>query len=138
MESDRTRTTALSVTIAAFILALVVAAAFGEAADSTRYASRGNPKLGKKIYLVRCVACHRPDGSGGIKLTGNATPDWRDAKRMSDPQYGDDYLRDCITHGKSRSGMPAWSRQGVRPSDIENLIAFIHTFSARKRPTAPG
>ena len=92
--------------------------------------SRGNAVLGKKIFVVKCVACHRADGSGGIKVTVTPTPDWRDAKRMSDPRYGDDYLRDCITNGRPKSGMVAWSRQGVKPADVENLIAYIRTFSA--------
>ena len=94
--------------------------------------SRGNAVLGKKTYTVKCVACHRADGSGGIKVTVTPTPDWRDAKRMADPKYGDDYLRDCIANGKPKSGMVAWSRQGVKPADIENLIAYIRTFSAPK------
>ena len=94
--------------------------------------SRGNAVLGKKIFVVKCVACHRADGSGGIKVTVTPTPDWRDAKRMSDPRHGDDYLRDCITNGRPKSGMVAWSRQGVKPADIENLIAYIRTFSAPK------
>jgi len=94
--------------------------------------SRGNAVLGKKIFTVKCVACHRADGSGGIKVTVTPTPDWRDAKRMADPKYGDDYLRDCITNGRPKSGMVPWSRQGVKPADIENLIAYIRTFSAPK------
>ena len=86
-------------------------------------------ELGRKSYQVRCIACHRPDGSGGIKLNGNPTPDWRDAQRMADPRYGDAYLRTCIRYGKPQSGMPAWSRLGLQPTDIENLIAYIHTFA---------
>ena len=93
--------------------------------------SKGDPALGKKIYASKCVPCHKADGSGGIKLTGNPTPNWRDAKRMADPQYSDDYLRDCITNGKPKSGMIAWSKSGVKPAEIENLIAYIRTF-ARK------
>jgi len=82
---------------------------------------------------VKCVPCHKADGSGGVKLTGNPTPDWRDAKRMADPKYNDAYLRDCITNGKMKSGMVAWSKQGVKPQDIENLIAYIHTFANAKK-----
>jgi cytochrome c oxidase cbb3-type subunit 3 len=100
--------------------------------------SKGDPAAGKKIYKDKCVACHKPDGSGGVKVTGNATPDWRDAKRMADPQYDDDFLRDCITNGKPKSGMVAWSKQGVKPAQIENLIAYIRTFSAEKKPEAEG
>jgi len=99
--------------------------------------SAGTPKtpaeLGKKIFSVKCVACHKVDGSGGVKLTGNPTPNWRDPKRMSDPKYDDAYLRDCITNGKIKSGMVAWSKQGIKPADIENLIAYIRTFSAPKK-----
>ena len=108
-----------------------VATAFAALADSTDTSKpeppKGNPALGKKIFSVKCVPCHKANGSGGVKLTGNPTPDWRDAKRMSDPKH------DCITHGKPKSGMPTWSKQGVKPADIENLIAYIRTFSAPKK-----
>ena len=97
-----------------------------------RRVNRGNAALGKKIFGVKCVACHRADGSGGIKVTVAPTPDWRDAKRMADPRYGEDYLRDCIVNGKPKSGMVAWGRQGVKSTDVENLIAYIRTFSAPK------
>jgi mono/diheme cytochrome c family protein len=95
-------------------------------------ATRGDAAAGKKTFREKCVACHKADGSGGIKLTGNPTPDWRDARRMSDPKYDDAYLRDCITNGKPKSGMVAWSKQGVKPATIENLIAYIRTFARKK------
>lgn len=93
--------------------------------------SVGDPAAGKKIFSVKCVACHKADGSGGVKLTGNPTPDFRDAKRMTDPKFNDDYLRDCITNGKPKSGMVAWSKQGVKPAEIENLIAYIRTLAKK-------
>lgn len=83
---------------------------------------------GKKLFSTRCVACHKRDGSGGVKLTGNATPDWRDARRMSDSTHTDAYLRDCITNGKPKSGMPTWGKQ-LKPRDVNDLIAYIRTFS---------
>jgi len=94
--------------------------------------SKGIAAKGKKIFAGKCVPCHKADGSGGVRLTGNPTPSWRDPKRMSDPKYNDDYLRDCITIGKPKSGMVAWSKQGVKPAEIEDLIAYIRTFSAKK------
>jgi mono/diheme cytochrome c family protein len=94
-------------------------------------ASKGSAALGKKIYAVKCVACHKADGSGGIKLTGNPTPNWRDAKRMSDPKYNDDYLRECMTNGKVKSGMLPMAKQGVKVTDIDNLIAHIRTFAKK-------
>jgi mono/diheme cytochrome c family protein len=93
----------------------------------------GDPAAGKKIFMVKCVPCHKADGSGGIKLTGNPTPNWRDAKRMSDPKYGDDYLRDCMTNGKIKSGMQPITKIGVKLEEVPNLIAFVRTFSQPKK-----
>jgi len=96
--------------------------------------SKGDPAAGKKIFAVKCVACHKADGAGGVKLTGNPTPNWKDPKVWADPKRKtDDYFRDCITNGKPASGMVAWGKTGqVKPAEIENLIAYIHTF----QPTA--
>lgn len=109
-------------------LAAALAALNGHTAPSA-----GDAAAGKKIFAVKCVACHKADGSGGVKLTGNPTPDLRDPKRMSDPKFDDDYLRDCITNGKPKSGMVAWSKQGVKPAEIENLIAYIRTLVKKPR-----
>jgi mono/diheme cytochrome c family protein len=52
---------------------------------------------------------------------------------MADPKYNNDYLRDCITNGKSKSGMVAWGKTGqLKPTEIEHVIAYIRTFSAKK------
>jgi cytochrome c oxidase cbb3-type subunit 3 len=94
--------------------------------------SKGNAEAGKAIFSTKCVVCHKADGSGGVKLTGNPTPNWKDAKRMADPKFNDDYLRDCITNGKSKSGMVAWGKTGqIKPASIEDLIAYIHTFAKK-------
>lgn len=95
----------------------------------------GDPAIGKKIFVAnKCATCHKVDGSGGFKLSGNPTPNWRDAKRMSDPKYGDDYLRECIMNGRPKSGMPSWGKSGVvKSKDIVHVIAYIHTFSAPKK-----
>jgi mono/diheme cytochrome c family protein len=99
--------------------------------------TKGDAARGKKVYKSRkCEACHKADGSGGFKVTGNPTPDWRDSTRMADPKYDDDYLRDCITNGRPESGMVAWAKQGVKPSEIEDLIAYIRTFSVKQKPAA--
>jgi len=89
----------------------------------------GDAARGKKLYGTRCVACHKPDGSGGVKITGNPTPDFRDAEFMA--TQSDSVLRDCITNGRMKSGMVAWSKQGLKAPDIEHLIAYIRTFSAK-------
>jgi cytochrome c oxidase cbb3-type subunit 3 len=102
--------------------------------------AKGNAAAGKAIYAVKCIACHKADGSGGIKLTGNATPNWKDPKVWADPKRAtDDFMRDCITNGKAPSGMVAWGKSGqIKPADIENLIVYIRTLGgpAKAAPAA--
>ena len=99
--------------------------------------SKGKAEAAKAIYTSKCVVCHKADGTGGVKLTGNATPNWKDAKLWADPKHNDDFLRDCIVNGKVKSGMVAWGKTGqIKPDDIENLIAYIHTLKAGAKPAA--
>jgi mono/diheme cytochrome c family protein len=100
--------------------------------------TKGDAAAGKKIFDVKCVACHKADGTGGIKLTGNPTPNWKDPKVWNDPKRAtDDYFRDCITNGKMTSGMVAWVKTGqVKPADMENLIAYIHKLGGPMKSAA--
>jgi mono/diheme cytochrome c family protein len=99
--------------------------------------AKGNAAAGKAIYTVKCVVCHKVDGVGGLKLTGNPTPNWKDPKTWADPKRkdADAYMRDCITNGKLPSGMVAWSKASppIKPADIENLIAYIHVLAGHKK-----
>lgn len=116
--------------------ALVVAAlaAVPMALSAAPPAPAGSAALGKPIFAKNCVVCHKVDGSGGMKLTGNPTPNWKDAKTWADPIRTDAYLRDCITNGKIKSGMVAWGKSGqLKPADIENVIAYVKTFKPAKK-----
>jgi cytochrome c oxidase cbb3-type subunit 3 len=115
------------------VAAIALLEAIAVLSEPTPPGAVGNAEAGKKIYKSKCVACHKADGSGGIKLTGNPTPDWRDSTRMADPKFGDDYLRNCIANGNLKSGMAAWSKQGVKPAQINDLIAYIRTFPGAKK-----
>lgn len=109
------------------VLAMTACAVWAFAAPAAP--AKGNPAEGKKIYGTKCVTCHKADGSGGVKLTGNPTPSWKDKKRMA--TITDAMLRDCIQNGKVKSGMVAWGKTGqVKPADIENLIAYIRVLAA--------
>jgi len=118
--------------VAAALVAVTVLSAVS--AFAVTGPSKGNAAEGKKIFTAKCVACHKADGTGGVKLTGKPTPNWKDQKYVNDPKWTDDFLRDCITNGKIQSGMVAWGKNGqVKPADIENLIAYIHTLAATKK-----
>ena len=127
---------AASVALVVFAAALAVAgsavSASASAAAATKAATpaAGDAKAGQAIFKVKCVACHKVDGTGGFKVTGNPTPNWT-LKKTWDATRTDAYLRDCITNGKVKSGMVAWVKSGqVKPADAENLIAYIKTFKA--------
>lgn len=98
--------------------------------------TKGNAAAGKAIYTAKCVACHKADGSGGVKLTGNVTPNWKLPKTWADParvKGGDDFTRDCIVNGKPKSGMVAWGKTGqLKPAQIEDLIAYINSIAKKK------
>jgi len=116
---------------AGMIVAAVLGAAIAVAAPAP---AKGDAKAGKAIFVVKCVACHKADGTGGVKLTGNPTPNWKDPKVWADPKRKDvdAFLRDCITNGKLPSGMVAWGKSGqIKPADIENLIAYIHVLAGK-------
>jgi mono/diheme cytochrome c family protein len=117
--------------LAAMIVLACSGAVLAGAADPPK-SPPGDPAAGKKIFQVKCVPCHKADGSGGIKLTGNPTPNFRDPKRMADPKYTDDYFRDCMTNGKVKSGMQPITKIGVDLKEVPNLIAYIRTFSQKK------
>ena len=111
------------------VLAVLACAAWAAAPAAPAAPAKGIAAEGKKIFSTKCVTCHKADGTGGVKLTGNPSPNWKDKKHQ--PLMTDAYLRDCITNGKVKSGMVAWGKTGqVKPADIDNLIAYIRVLSA--------
>ena len=119
-------------TVSRLLVALAVVA--GLAAAVAAGPTKGDPAAGRKIYAGRCIPCHKTDGTGGVKLTGNPSPNWRDPKHVFDSRFNDDTLRACITYGRLKSGMPDWGKSGqLKPADIEDVIAYIHTFFPKKK-----
>jgi len=96
-------------------------------------AAKGDAAKGAAKYKVLCVACHKADGTGGFKTTGNPTPNWT-LKKTWDATRTEAYLRDCIVNGKIKSGMVAWGKTGqMKPQEVEDMIAYILTFKAKAK-----
>ena len=94
--------------------------------------SKGNAAAARAKYVANCAPCHKADGTGGVKLTGNATPNWRDPKTWANPKHNDDWLRACIREGRPKSGMIAWAKR-LSDADIENLIAYIDSLAKKTK-----
>lgn len=95
--------------------------------------TKGDATKGAAKYKVMCVACHKADGSGGFKSTGNPTPNWL-LKKTWDATRTEGYFRDCIVNGKMKSGMVAWGKTGqLKPQEVEDMIAFILTHKAKAK-----
>src|ERR1051325_9594081 len=123
------RALSVALTVAAILAATL-------AVSATAGPAKGTAAAGKAIFMTKCIACHKKDGTGGFKVTGNPTPNWT-LKKTWDATRTDDYLRDCITNGKLKSGMVAWGKTGqVKPQQVEDLITFIKTFKAAGKELA--
>lgn len=95
--------------------------------------TKGDATKGAAKYKVMCVACHKADGSGGFKSTGNPTPNWT-LKKTWDATRTEGYFRDCIVNGKMKSGMVAWGKTNqLKPQEVEDMIAFIITHKAKAK-----
>ena len=121
---------AVSLALVVFAASAAVLGTALAAGTTTAKPAAGDAKAGQAIFKVKCVACHKVDGTGGFKVTGLPTPNWT-LKKTWDATRTDAYLRDCITNGKAKDGMVAWGKTGqIKAPDIENLIAYIKTFKA--------
>lgn len=95
--------------------------------------TKGDATKGAAKYKVMCVACHKADGSGGFKSTGNATPNWT-LKKTWDATRTEGFFRNCIVNGNAKSGMVAWGKTGaLKPQEVEDVIAFILTHKAKAK-----
>ena len=95
--------------------------------------AKGDAAKGAAKYKVMCVACHKADGTGGFKSTGNATPNWL-LKKTGDATRTEGFFRNCIVNGNVKSGMVAWGKTGqLKPQEVEDMIAYILTFKAKAK-----
>jgi mono/diheme cytochrome c family protein len=102
---------------AAVAATATVAPTAAPAATNTPPASTGNAVAGGKVFATNCNSCH-PSGKAGIgpALYG---PQFR-ALLPDDPA-----IKAIIRSGKD--GMPAFPSSNLSDSDLNNVIAYLHT-----------
>ena len=117
----------------ALIAAVLVAAGLAVAASAAPPPAKGDPAKAAAKYKTLCVACHKADGTGGFKSTGNPTPNWT-LKKTWDATRTEAYIRDCMVNGKIKSGMVPWGKSGqLKPQEIEDMIAYVMAFKAKAK-----
>jgi len=75
---------------------------------------------GKAIYEENCVACHKSDGGGGIgpNLTDNHWILGGGIKNI---------FKTINDGGRDGKGMVAWSKNGLKPSEIAQVASYVLT-----------
>ncbi|HKK12087.1 MAG TPA: cbb3-type cytochrome c oxidase N-terminal domain-containing protein [Flavobacteriaceae bacterium] len=73
---------------------------------------------GKKIFMTNCIPCHKADGGGGI------------GPNLTDKYWilggGIKNVFHTISEGgRDGKGMIAWSKSGLKPSDIEQVASYV-------------
>ena len=117
----------------ALTAAVLVAAGLAVAASAAPPPAKGDPAKAAAKYKTLCVACHKADGTGGFKSTGNPTPNWT-LKKTWDATRTEAYIRDCMVNGKIKSGMVPWGKSGqLKPQEIEDMIAYVMAFKAKAK-----
>ncbi|HLF35448.1 MAG TPA: cbb3-type cytochrome c oxidase N-terminal domain-containing protein [Cyclobacteriaceae bacterium] len=92
-----------------------------ESIDETNVEFSAEPAIidnGKSIFIKLCVACHAPDGGGGVGP--NLTDEyWIHGGNIRD-------MFKVIKYGVPEKGMISWQTQ-LRPAEIRDVSCFIET-----------
>ena len=111
------------------------AAATTAAAPTTATSPAGTPEVetaGQELFEANCVACHGPNGAGGIKIGSSTSADIRWSGL--DPMYKNDeaLLRRAILTGEDQDGqdldseMPRFQGK-LTDQQVTQLIAYLKT-----------
>lgn len=89
-----------------------------EAQLTTITADKAQVAQGQKVFTTNCVACHGPQGGGGIGA--NLTDEfWIHGGKRTD-------VFTTITKGFTAKGMPAWEAS-ISPTDRAALVAYVYS-----------
>ncbi|MBI5247600.1 MAG: c-type cytochrome [Elusimicrobia bacterium] len=103
-----------------------------ESVALNRPARRGEPEFGKLIFDKACIACHGPEGRGGVGgQIGNA---------VFLASAKDEFLWRTIAQGKQGTGMKgfleghsAGTLMSLNSSDIDHVVSYLRTLGSKPR-----
>ncbi len=93
-----------------------------------RFGEREFAADGATLYGTFCAACHGPTGEG-MRYPGMAA-----FPAIGNPDFlalaSDRFLTETVTHGRPGRRMPAWGEGGLRPAEIQSVVAHVRAFAA--------
>jgi cytochrome c oxidase cbb3-type subunit 3 len=93
---------------------------------------------GATLYGTFCAACHGPRGEGMRYPGMTAFP------AIGNPDFlavaSDRFIAETVRHGRPGRRMPAWGDKdgGLRPAEIEAVVAHVRSFAAAPPPADTG
>jgi mono/diheme cytochrome c family protein len=91
---------------------------------------------GATLFGTFCAACHGTNGEGRRFPNNTVFP------AVANPDFlavaTDDFISAAVTHGRPGRRMPAWGEKegGLRPEEIESVVAHLRRASGEKGPLA--
>ena len=84
-------------------------------------------EAGKAVFIQNCAVCHKPDGGGSIgpNLTDKH---WVLGGGISN------VFKTISQGGRPAKGMEAWSKKGLKPSQIQQVASYILTLEGTNPP----
>lgn len=79
-------------------------------------------EAGKAVFVQNCAVCHKPDGGGSI------------GPNLTDEHWVlgggiNNVFKTISQGGRPSKGMEAWSKKGLKPSEIQQVASYILTLS---------
>jgi mono/diheme cytochrome c family protein len=93
-----------------------------------RFGEREFATDGATLYGTFCAACHGPRGEG-MRYPGAAA-----FPAIGNPDFlavaSDRFVRETVVHGRPGRRMPAWGDGGLRPAEVEAVVAHVRSLGA--------
>jgi mono/diheme cytochrome c family protein len=127
----------------AVLIALVMVACGGGAKDKTKTGAAvsltGNAVAGRAVFISSCVACHGPEGAGGVPNAGSTDGTIPELKPIDEGFSSTASMDKVIEHGALPEGdspekkMPGFGDEKIlTPQQIADVIAYVQSINIKK------